>query len=217
MTSGVHRERMGVHLLSAGVLVALLVVLGGLLGPSGAAPSATPVDGPTALEAAAPRCVDEPAVAPQQRPRADPAAGRPEWIRIPRLGVAVPVVGISLQGGALVPPPDPWQLGWWNGGAVPGARRGTAVITGHTVSNGDGALDDLHLLRAGDRFYVRTVHGRIPYTVSAVTHYSRAQLARVSGTVFSQRVRGQLVLTTCTDFDGHEYHGNTLVFARPER
>ena len=95
------------------------------------------------------------------------------------------------------------------------ARAENAVITGHTVSNGDGALDDLHLLRAGDRFYVRTVHGRIPYTVSAVTHYSRAQLPRVSGTVFSQRVRGQLVLTTCTDFDGHEYHGNTLVFARP--
>ena len=113
------------------------------------------------------------------------------------------MVGVALQDGVLVPPSDPWQLGWWNGGAVPGARRGTAVITGHTVSNGDGALDDLHLLVAGDRFWVRTVNGRIAY--------------RVSGTVFSQRVRGQLVLTTCTDFDGHEYHGNTLVFARPER
>ncbi len=158
---------MGDHLLPVGVLVAVLLVLGGLLGPSGAAPSAAPVDGGTALEAAAPRCVDEPSVAPEHRLRADPAAGRPEWIRIPRLGVAVPVVAVAMQDGVLVPPSDPWQLGWWNGGAVPGARRGTAVVTGHTVSNGDGALDDLHLLTEGDRFYVRTVNGRIPYTVSA--------------------------------------------------
>ena len=88
------------------------------------------------------------------------------------------------------------------------------MVTGHTVSNGDGALDDLHLLTGGDRFYVRTANGRIPYTVSeGQPHYSKAELARVSDQVFSQRVRGQLVLTTCTDFDGHEYHGNTLVFA----
>ena len=131
--------------------------------------------------------------------------------------MAVPVVGIAMQDGVLVPPSAPWQLGWWSGGAVPGARRGTAVVTGHTVSNGDGALGELHLLAEGDQFYVRTVNGRIPYTVSEVTHYSKTELARVADQVVSQRVRGQLVLTTCTDFDGHEYHGNTLVFARPER
>lgn len=203
-------------MLHVGALVALLLLVGGLLGPTLEAAQPSRPD-EVVLEVAAPRCVAEPAAPLELRLKAHPAAGRPESIRIPRLGVAAPVVAIPMTDGVLVPPPDPLELGWWDGGAVPGARRGTAVVTGHTVSNGDGALDDLHVMATGDRVYVRTVNGRIVYRVSAVVHYTRAELARVAGEVFSQRVPGQLVLTTCTDFDGREYGGNTLVFARPER
>lgn len=195
--------------------MALLVVCGGLLGPSAAADGRAVPDPATALDVAAPQHVAAPqALVP--RLRSHPAAGRPVWVRVPGLGVGVPVVPVVAPGGVLVPPEDPWQLGWWQDGAVPGARRGTAVISGHTVSNGDGALDELHHLVTGDRIVVGTAGGRIGYRVTEVVHYAKAQLARVAGQVFGQRVPGRLVLVTCTDFDGREYLGNTLAFARPD-
>ena len=209
------RNRRGARALHTGTLAAVLLLAGGLLGPTREGDQPARPD-EVVLEVAAPRCGAEPTAPLEVRLREHPAAGRPESVRIPELGVTVPVVAVSMTDGVLVPPPDPFQLGWWDGGAVPGARRGTAVVTGHTVSNGDGALDELHQLSTGDRVHVRTVDGRIVYRVSAVVHYTRAELARVAGQVFSQRVPGQLVLTTCTDFDGREYLGNTLVFARPE-
>ncbi len=138
-------------------------------------------------------------------------------LSLPALGVAVPVVGTALTDGILVPPDDPRVLGWWTGGAEPGAMTGTAVIAGHTVSTGGGALDHLDRLSRGDRLRVVTHRGRIPYGVVAVGRYSKKALARVADRVFSQEVPGRLVLVTCSDYDGQQFLGNTLVFAEPVR
>jgi LPXTG-site transpeptidase (sortase) family protein len=146
---------------------------------------------------------------------ADPAQGVPTEVWIPRLQVRVPVVPIAAEGGTLVPPDDPQLLGWWRDGAEPGALNGGAVITGHTVHTGGGALDRLKTLRVDDRVVVRTGRGRIAYDVRVVTDLSKDELAERAAEVFSAKVPGRLVLITCTDWDGSAYLSNTVVFADP--
>lgn len=153
---------------------------------------------------------------PSRTPAPHPTVvGVPRRLFVPRLGVDAPVVGIDAPGGVLVPPSDPQTLGWWRGGARPGARYGGALITGHTVSTGGGAFDDLETLVPGNHARVRTAHGDIRYRVSAVTVYRKASLARDAARVFSQRVPGRLVLITCEDWNGYVYLSNAVVFADP--
>lgn len=146
-------------------------------------------------------------------PEPHPAAGRPTRLVVPKLGIDAPVIGIGVVDGTLLPPSDPQTLGWWAEGAAPGALRGGALITGHTVHSGGGAFDDLETLAAGDRLRVRTAEGVIPYVVRGVTVYRKATLARDAERVFSQTVPGRLVLITCEDWNGTGYDSNAIVFA----
>lgn len=145
---------------------------------------------------------------------AHPARGEPRRLVVPRLAVDAPVVAVRAAGGVLRAPADPQVLGWWRGGARPGAVRGSALVTGHTVSEGGGALDDLERLRAGDRVKVRTTAGVVVYKVTGVTIYRRATLAKDSARVFDQYVEGRLVLVTCEDWDGTSYLSNVVVVAK---
>jgi len=129
------------------------------------------------------------------------------------LGVDVPVLRIKAAEGVLTPPGNPQTVGWWTGGARPGAATGGALITGHTVHTGGGAFDDLETLKARDDVRVRTVNGVLKYTVSGVTIYRKASLAKDAERVFSQTVPGRLVLVTCEDWNGWMYLSNTVVFA----
>jgi len=211
------REDMLVRVLALG---AALAALGGVLVASEHVPAFERPPSATAayqVEEELPAYVVAPTVTVDARPTAHPAAGRPLWVRVPDLGVSVPVVAIAAAGPALVPPSDPQVLGWWRDGAVPGALSGTAVVTGHTVSTGGVALDHLHRLARTDRLVVETDAGRITYRVTDVVRYSKPALERVASRVSSQEARGRLVLVTCTDFDGQHYLANTLVFAGPLR
>lgn len=145
----------------------------------------------------------------------EPGAGVPNRVVVGALGIDVPVVPIHLEASTLVPPPDPQTLGWWAGGATPGAKRGSALVTGHTVHTGGGALDDLETLAAGDEFSVRTDAGRIDYSVSRVRVLDKERVTRASQRLFSQEVPGRLVLITCEDWDGSAYESNVVVIARP--
>lgn len=156
-------------------------------------------------------------VAQREPLRADPAAGVPSRLVVPRLGVDAPVVRAFVSDGTLWPPDDPQTLGWWGEGAVPGAVRGGALITGHTVHSGGGAFDDLETLRKGDQVQVRTGRGTIEYVVTGVTIYRKASLAQDAERVFSQTVPGRLVLITCEDWNGSGYDSNAIVFAERPR
>jgi LPXTG-site transpeptidase (sortase) family protein len=114
-----------------------------------------------------------------------------------------------------VPPSDPQQLGWWSDGAKPGAARGSALVTGHTVHTGGGALDHLEELRPGDRVVVRTDRSSLRYVVQQVRTYSKGAIARHADRLFSQQVAGRLVLVTCEDWDGERYLSNVVVTATP--
>ena len=110
-------------------------------------------------ESSLPAFVAEPPVIFQEAerpPRPHPATSAPLALRVPQLRVDVPVVKIDVTDGTLLPPDNPQTLGWWSGGARPGTLSGGVLITGHTVSSGGGAFDDLDTLRAGDRVAVRT-------------------------------------------------------------
>ena len=91
----------------------------------------------------------------------------------------------------------------------------TALVTGHTVHAGGGALDNLETLRRGDRVTVRTDSGRIRYAVRSVAVYEKGALARQAQRLFSQEVPGRLVLITCEDWDGSRYLSNVVVTASP--
>lgn len=150
----------------------------------------------------------EPALAPRE-------PGAPQRVRIPTLRVDAPVLPVRAPGRTLVPPSDPQRLGWWADGAKPGAATGSALVTGHTVHDGGGALDHLEDLVRGDRVVVRTDKSSIRYDVRRVRVYSKGSLAEHATRLFSQRVSGRLVLITCEDWDGERYLSNVVVIATP--
>ncbi|HET8562104.1 MAG TPA: class F sortase [Marmoricola sp.] len=191
-------------------------VLGGLV-PAGGGPVTTP-DPPVARAVAQPVTTGStlrPSAMTRLAGKRLAAAGRPERLRVQRLGVHSPVVPISGQTGVLLPPSDPQLLGWWQEGAVPGAARGSAVLTGHTVHTGGGAFDHLRALVPGDVVVVRTARGLIRYTVVGVHIYTKRALARSSERVFRLTGPGRLVLVTCSNWNGVDYDTNTVVVARP--
>lgn len=150
--------------------------------------------------------------------RATPAEwvpGAPRQIRIPSLGVDAPVLPVKAPGRTLVPPADPQELGWWADGARPGDARGSVLVAGHSVHRGDGALDHLEDLVAGDRVVLRTDRGRLRYSVARVRIFGKGTLAEEAERLFSQEAPGRLVLLTCEDWDGSRYLSNVVVIATP--
>lgn len=156
-----------------------------------------------------------PRPAPLYLPGELASSGRPLRVQVPRLGVDAPVVPISGQSGTLTPPDDPSVLGWWREGRSAGAGAGTAVVTGHTVHTGGGALDELGTLRPGDIFTVGTGGGRITYRVLWQHDYPTAQLARQAPRLFGQDDFHRLLLITCSGWNGRGYDFSAVVYARP--
>ena len=106
-------------------------------------------------------------------------------------------------------------MGWWSGGAPPGATVGSAIIAGHTVHDGGGAFDNLDRLHRGATVVVTTRNGRITYVAKSVTNYPKRSLARQAARVFDQTGPGRLVLVTCEDWNGETYLSNAVVIAEP--
>jgi LPXTG-site transpeptidase (sortase) family protein len=142
--------------------------------------------------------------------------GAPRRLRIPALDVDAPVLPVHAPGRTLVPPSDPTRLGWWADGAEPGAARGSALIAGHTVHTGGGALDDLEEVQRGDAIIVRTDRGVLRYVVRSVHVYRKGRIADQAQRLFSQQVPGRLVVLTCEDWNGERYLSNVVVTATPK-
>lgn len=147
--------------------------------------------------------------------RVQTVPGAPQRLLVPGLDIDAPIIPIGAPGGVLTPPADPQTLGWWADGATPGARLGSALVTGHTVHDGGGAMDDLEELAEGDRVWTDTDQGRIGYAVRTVAVLGKGELAQRAETIFDQGVAGRLVLITCEDWNGVEYLSNVVVTATP--
>jgi LPXTG-site transpeptidase (sortase) family protein len=145
----------------------------------------------------------------------DPAA--PVRLIVPKIRLRAAVVPIEVDpDGVLFPPDDVDRVGWWKRSAEPGSTLGQTLLTGHTVRDGSGVMDELGKLRADDPVRVRTSEGTIRYETVRIAVYSRAELAENAKRLFGQaRKSPRLVLITCTDWDGDVYRSNIVVFATP--
>jgi LPXTG-site transpeptidase (sortase) family protein len=144
-------------------------------------------------------------------------AGRPEHVEVPSLGLHARVLPIDVAGGVLTPPDDPTTVGWWREGALAGAASGTVVLTGHTVHDGGGAMDDLEQVQPREQVLLTVRGTAVVYRVTRVEVLSKQALADRAEALFGQQVPARLVLVTCEDWNGREYESNVVVTARPVR
>lgn len=206
----------GAVLGAAGLALGFAAVEVGLDDPV-PAPVAEQVDSaPRAAEpSAAPAARSHAATKDKREPTVRRRPGVPLRVALPALGVDAKVVPVSSNDGTLVPPDDPQQLGWWSGGVKPGSKEGRALVTGHTVHTGGGALDDLEQLSPGDRVVVRTGRGRLEYAVRSVRYLTIDEVAERAPRLFRATGPERLVIVTCEGWDGTDYEGNTIVVATP--
>lgn len=145
------------------------------------------------------------------------APAAPSRLVIPSLDAKARVVPIRLGAdGVLMPPEDAATVGWWQGSTRPGSTRGQTVITGHSLHEGDGALDSLRELEVGETVDLVTRKGRMRYAVTRTQVLGYQAVAQRARRLFGQDRRdGRLVLVSCTGFNGTAYTSNVIVFARP--
>lgn len=132
-------------------------------------------------------------------------------LAVPELGIrnaSIIPVGVD-AGGRLAVGPSVRSVYTWRQGVRPG-QLGSAVIAGHTWSQGAGVFDQLGTLRPGDRVSV----GRADFEVTRVRRV-RSLPARDVQALFSDRGRARLVLITCGDRSNTTgvYASRILVYA----
>jgi LPXTG-site transpeptidase (sortase) family protein len=157
--------------------------------------------------------------APSAAAYAGHAIGQPDHLVVPSLHIKAPVSAIEIgSDGTLYPPADVDTVGWWKRSAPPGARHGQVLITGHTVHVGDGAMDHIGEVKRGAQVRVDSGRKSVLYRVTKTMVLSKAQVAKKANRLFGQgHGGGQLVLVTCTDYNGSGYDSNVIVLAAPVR
>lgn len=160
-----------------------------------------------------------PPVGPQQQTPAPEHAEKvspPAALTIPVIGVRTRLIRLGIEpSGALQVPNTTAVAGWYTGSPRPGAV-GSSVIAGHVDSYvGPGVFFRLHMLRNGDRIYVREASGRIAvFKVSSVRLYSHASFPRT--VVYGPTPTPTLRLITCGgtfDYQTHGYLSNVVVYS----
>ncbi len=146
----------------------------------------------------------------------------PNMIEIPRLSAKASVVNVNtLATGELDVPLNPKVVGWWDGGARPGAPTGTAILDGHINYAGvEGVLSKINTLNPGDVVFVDGTYDgqqtQVKFTITGVQTYSKTALPYAQ--IFDQKVAGRLAIVTCGgpfDAKTHNYLDNIVAFAVP--
>jgi hypothetical protein len=141
----------------------------------------------------------------------------PVRVRLPALGVDSSLARLGTDAaGALVPPADFAQAGWFTGGPTPGAI-GPAVIAGHVDSvRGPAVFFRLADLHSGDDILVTRADGTtLEFTVTRVARYAKS--AFPTAVVYGPTADPQLRLITCGgrfDRSRRSYVDDVVVFAR---
>ena len=148
-------------------------------------------------------------------PRALPAVV-PTRVRVPALGVDSDLARLGTDAaGALLPPADFAQAGWFAGGPVPGAV-GPAVIAGHVDRPGSGRLlPPGPSCTAATASWSRGRRDDAPFTVTRVARYPKS--AFPTAAVYGPTAGPELRLITCGgrfDRSRRSYVDDVVVFAR---
>ena len=146
----------------------------------------------------------------------------PNRIEIPAINASAPIVKVGTDPNReLQIPLDPKIVGWWDGGAYPGAAIGTAVFAGHINYAGvQGELARIGTLNPGDHVFItglrfgKTI--RLEFKVTGVRTYRKTKLPFAQ--IFDQNVVGRVAIVTCGGpFDAQtgNYLDNIVVYAVP--
>lgn len=141
----------------------------------------------------------------------------PVRLRIPRIDVDAPVMGLGLndEGSLEVPPAAERNLaGWYEDGTTPGAE-GTAIVAGH-VDNAQGpsVFYTLGALEKGHRIEVLRADGRTAvFTIDAIEVYEAD--AFPDKKVYGAGERAELRVITCGGGFSEKtgYQGNVVAYA----
>ena len=188
--------------LAAAVGVTAAIARGASSPPAAKPPSLTvvPIASPTGDSAS-----------PSSSPTTD---ARPVSIDIPAINVHTTLQELGLDAsGALEPPTNLTEAGWYTGSPVPG-QVGPAVIAGHVDSfNGPAVFFNLKSLNAGDRITVGLSSGRnVTFQVMLIQHYPKT--AFPAEDVYGARPDPELRLITCGGaFANGHYLDNIVVYA----
>ena len=145
----------------------------------------------------------------------------PHMITIPKLSAKAPIVKVGTVHRELDIPLNPKIVGWWDGGARPGDRRGTAILAGHINYSGvTGVLARIGTLNPGDAVFVTGLHKskkvRLKFTITGVRTYKKTVLPYRQ--IFDQSTAGRLAIVTCGgpfDASTGNYEDNIVAFAVP--
>jgi hypothetical protein len=204
--------------------------------PQQAAPSATASVGPPAGASVRPsvNAAVPPPAAVAGRPRVDGSAAstgkvtapgrvsspapavleRPTRLTVSSIGTAASVVPVGVRQDGSLELPTPSQVGWWQGGAAPGAARGSVVLAGHvdTAEGNHGSLYNLSAIPPGATIRLATRTKTFTYKVVALRTYPKQALPR---SLFDRTTAGRLVLITCGGPYDHGYTRNVVAYAVP--
>ena len=139
----------------------------------------------------------------------------PVRLRIPTLGMNIPVGTLGLNAdGTVQVPSGTTQPGWFDRGPTPG-QLGSAVLLGHVDSyRGPGVFFQLRTLAAGDRVDVDLADGdTAQFTVDSVQQFSKQ--AFPAQRVYGSHGSSAMQLVTCGGVFDHQtgsYLSNVVVF-----
>lgn len=161
-------------------------------------------------------------VVPTVAAKPAPVITSPRMISIPAISAKAPIVPVTTEHRELQIPLNPKVAGWWNGGAKPGAAKGTAIIAGHINYRGvTGEFATIGKLKPGNKVYVSGFRAKkavkVRFKVTGVRTYEKKALPYQQ--IFNQRSIGRLAIVTCGgpfDASTGNYEDNIVVFAVPD-
>lgn len=142
------------------------------------------------------------------------AVVRPVSLDIPSIKVHTTLQMLNLDAsGALQPPTNLTQAGWYTGSPVPG-QNGPSVIAGHVDSvSGPAVFFELGSLKPGDAVTIGLSSGHsVTFYATSVGRYSKTQFPTEA--VYGARPDPELRLITCGGgFAAGHYLDNVVVYA----
>lgn len=199
----------------------LLAVPGQATEPAQQLPAAATAD--AAADAAAPLVVETPeeaeSVAGRELERTPARPGQPVRVQVPRLGMDIPVLPMSLPADRRVNPPSN-GFAYWIGdyGPAGAGATNTTYLAAHSWNLGYAAFNGLMDIQAGagrvqpgDAVLVTTPEGVTSYTVTTTAGYAKTSLGQRDD--LWAAVPGRLVLVTCFQLNDAGATENYVVYA----
>ncbi len=136
---------------------------------------------------------------PAARPSAALKKNSVGVLEIPKIGASAQVLSMGLEkNGKMAVPNNFTEIGWWNGGALPG-EVGTAVLGAHVDNGGStpGVFKHLSSLVVGDTFEMTRADGTVAlFRVARIRVYDRSE-PNTRDVFVSSDGKAHLNLITC--------------------